>query len=129
MWLMAPVPSRLPMRKSLFSRPLVRNTVWMLIGQGLRLVIQALYFVEIAPLPGATNYGAFIGVVALVGVVFPFGSLGSGNLLIKNVARDKALFPTYWGRALAITAVTSSVLLAVVLLASRFVLPQTIPFA
>src|ERR1700733_1006715 len=127
MWLMAPVPSRLPMRKSLFSRPLVRNTVWMLIGQGLRLVIQALYFVEIARSLGATNYGAFIGVVALVGVVFPYGALGSGNLLIKNVSRDQSLFSIYWGRALATTAATSCFLLAAVLLASRFALPRTIP--
>jgi O-antigen/teichoic acid export membrane protein len=116
------------MLKSLFGRPLVRNTVWMLAGQGLRLVIQALYFVEIARSLGATNYGAFIGVVALVGIVFPFGSLGSGNLLIKNVARDKTFFPSYWGRALATTAATSSVLLFVVLLVSRFVLPPAIPF-
>lgn len=115
------------MLKSLFGRPLVRNTAWMLFGQGLRLVIQALYFVEIARSLGATNYGAFIGVVALVGIVFPFGSLGSGNLLIKNVARDESLFPAYWGRALATTVVTSSILLFVVLLASRVALPPTIP--
>lgn len=115
------------MLKSLFGRPLVRNTAWMLFGQGLRLIIQALYFIEIARSLGAANYGAFIGVVALVGIVFPFGSLGSGNLLIKNVARDESLFPEYWGRALATTVVTSSFLLFVVLFASRFALPGTIP--
>jgi O-antigen/teichoic acid export membrane protein len=116
------------MLKSFFDRPLVRNTAWMLVGQGLRLAIQALYFIEIARSLGATNYGAFIGVVALVGIVFPFGALGSGNLLIKNVARDPSLFAVYWGRALATTAVASSLLLCVVLIASRFVLPRAIPF-
>jgi O-antigen/teichoic acid export membrane protein len=80
------------MIKSILGRPLVRNTAWMLCGQGLRLVIQALYFIEIARSLGATNYGAFIGVVALVGIVYPYGALGSGNLLIKNVSRDQSLF-------------------------------------
>jgi O-antigen/teichoic acid export membrane protein len=107
---------------------LARNTVWMSLGQGLRLVIQALYFVLIARSLGAGNYGAFIGVVALVNIVYPFAPLGSGGLLIKNVARDAGLFRLSWGRALAITAVASSVLFTAVLLVSHFVLPDSIPF-
>ncbi|HTX16009.1 MAG TPA: oligosaccharide flippase family protein [Candidatus Baltobacteraceae bacterium] len=106
---------------------LARNTIWMIGGQGLRLVIQALYFIEIARSLGASNYGAFIGVVALVGIAYPFGALGSGNLLVKNVARDPSLFGAYWGRALAVTAGCSSVLLVLVLCASHFALPASIP--
>ncbi len=102
---------------------LVRNTMWMFLGQGLRLVIQALYFIEIARSLGAANYGAFIGVVALVGIAFPFGALGSGNLLVKNVARDRNHFPAYWGRALAVTATSSSVLYIVLLIVSHLALP------
>jgi O-antigen/teichoic acid export membrane protein len=104
-----------------------RNTVWMFFGQGLRLVIQAVYFIEIARSLGASNYGAFIGVVALVGIAYPFGALGGGNLLVKNVARDKTLFASYWGRALVITAACSSMLLVVVLCISHFVLPASVP--
>jgi O-antigen/teichoic acid export membrane protein len=106
---------------------LARNTIWMFCGQGLRLVIQAIYFIEIARSLGASSYGAFIGVVALVGIAYPFGALGSGNLLVKNVARDQSLFAAYWGRALAITAAASSVLLAAVLCLSHVVLPASIP--
>jgi O-antigen/teichoic acid export membrane protein len=112
----------------LFKSVLARNTVCMFVGQGIRLVIQALYFVEIARSLGATNYGAFVGVVALVGIVYPFGALGSGNLLIKNVARDKTLFAVYWGRALATTGAISSLLLMVVLATSHLVLPASIPW-
>src|SRR5579864_6077050 len=115
------------MLKTLFKTSLARNTAWMVVGQGLRLVIQALYFIEIARSLGVRNYGAFIGVVALVGIVYPFGSLGGGNLLIKNVARDKSLFPVYWARALTITVCFGVVLLAVVLFVSRLVLPSEIP--
>src|SRR5208283_3444620 len=72
------------MLKTFSNSPLARNTAWMMVGQGLRLVIQALYFIEIARSLGVRNYGAFVGVVALVAIVYPFGALGSGNLLVKT---------------------------------------------
>src|ERR1700728_805478 len=113
--------------KSFLKSGLARNTGWMLVGQGLKLIIQALYFTVIARSLGVSNYGAFIGAAALVGVVYPFGTLGSGFLLIKNVARDQTLFPYYWGRALITTAASSSLLFAIVFLLSHFMLPTDIP--
>jgi len=111
-----------------FSKsPLARNTIWMILGRGVGLVIQAAYFVEIARSLGATNYGAFVSVVALVGIVWPFASVGGNNLLIKNVARDKSSFPIYWGRAFTTTLAFGSLLILAVLLASRFLLPHQIP--
>lgn len=106
---------------------LARNAAWMFIGAGLRVVIQGLYFIAIARTLGANKYGAFIGVLALVGIAVPFGDLGTGNLLVKNVSRDKSRFATYWGRALVTTAASGSVLITTVLLLSHFVLPSTIP--
>jgi O-antigen/teichoic acid export membrane protein len=106
---------------------LARNTSWMLLGQGLRLLIQALYFTVIARSLGAQNYGAFVGVVGLVGILSPFATLGTGHLLIKNVARDRSQFKRHWGRALLTTLVSGSLLFGVVLLCSRFVLPPAIP--
>src|SRR4249919_3845544 len=115
------------MLQQLSKSKLARNTMWMTVGQGLRLVIQAFYFVEIAHSLGTRNYGAFISVVALVGIVFPFGSLGSGNLLVKNVARNKNQFASYWGRALAFTLCIGFLLLIGVCAIARLVLPPTIP--
>jgi O-antigen/teichoic acid export membrane protein len=106
---------------------LARNTAWMVLGRGLGLIIQAAYFIEIARSLGVSNYGAFVGVVALVGIVWPFASVGGSNLLIKNVARDKSLFAVYWGRALTTTAVFGSLLVVFVLLLSLLVLPSQIP--
>ena len=106
---------------------LARNASWMLLGHGLRLAVQALYFSVIARSLGVQNYGAFVGVVGLVGVLSPFGALGSGYLLIKNVARDGRQFKKYWGRALSTTFLSSSILFGVVILLSRFMLPSTIP--
>jgi O-antigen/teichoic acid export membrane protein len=111
----------------LLKSTLARNTGWMLLGQALKLVIQALYFTVIARSLGASKYGAFVGVVGLVGILYPFGTLGSGYLLIKNVARDPLQFSKNWGRALSTTFLSSSLLFVVVLLASRFLLPSTIP--
>jgi O-antigen/teichoic acid export membrane protein len=99
----------------------------MLLGQGLRLILQALYFTMIARSLGASKYGAFVGVVGLVSIFTPFGTLGSGYLLIKNVTRDRHQFNRSWGRALSTTFLSSSILFGVILLLSKFVLPLTIP--
>lgn len=120
--------SRLRILQSFRGSTLTRNTVWMLLGLGLRLVIQALYFTVIARSLGARNYGAFVGVVGLVGVVSPFGALGSGHLLIKNVARSFAQFKVNFGLALLTTLLSSSILFGLVALVSHFVLPVAVPF-
>ena len=113
--------------QSLRSSTLARNTGWMLLGMGLKLVIQAAYFTVIARSLGAAHYGAFVGVVGLVGILSPFGSLGTGNLLVKNVARDQRKFPTEFGLALLTTISASSIFFLLVVLVSRYLLPATIP--
>src|ERR1700757_4401389 len=105
---------------------LARNTGWMLLGLGLKLIIQALYFTVIARSLGPENYGAFVGVVGLVGILLPFGTFGSGYLLIKNVARNRNQFQKYLGAALLTTSLSSSVLFAVVVLASHLLFPVAI---
>lgn len=83
--------------------PLARNTLWMLLGFGFRLGLQFLYFVLLARILGPEQYGAFVGVAALIMVLSPFASWGSGNILIKHASRDPGLFKKYWGAALATT--------------------------
>ncbi|SRR5579883_1472881 len=108
-------------------RTLARNTAWMTVGQGTRVVLQAVYFFIIARTLGADGYGAFAGAVALVAIVAPFASLGAGNLLVMHVARAPERFHRYWGGALSITFASATVLAAAVLLVSRVLLPATIP--
>jgi O-antigen/teichoic acid export membrane protein len=115
------------MPKLKIASALARNTLWMSVGQGARLAIQAAYFTLIARSLGVKNYGAFVGVVALVGILYPFGAAGRGNLLVQNVARDKGLFPSMWGAALSTTGVFGSLLIGLVLLISHYVLPTSIP--
>jgi O-antigen/teichoic acid export membrane protein len=106
---------------------LARNTAWAMSGYGLRLFIQAVYFIIIARCLGPKEYGAFVAVTAFASVVSPFVGVGSGNLLIKNVARDHGLFPEYWGNGLLITLVSGLGLVAIVIALCFMVLPRSIP--
>jgi O-antigen/teichoic acid export membrane protein len=117
--------------KAYFARALStrlgQNTMWALGGYGLRLFIQAAYFIIIARYLGAGSYGAFIAVTALISAISPFVGVGSGNLLVKNVARDNSLFQAYWGNGLLMIVCSGLLLLAIVVTLSRFLLPREIP--
>ncbi len=109
------------------SSQLAQNTLWMVIGNGVRIAFQAGYFILIARSLGAGGYGAFIGASALVAILTPFSGLGSGNLLVKNVARSVDSFGRSWGNALFLILLTGTCLLILILSVSRFVLPDSIP--
>jgi O-antigen/teichoic acid export membrane protein len=110
-----------------FRSTLARNTLWMSFGQGLRLIIQAAFFAVIARSLGAANYGAFVGVAAFVGIAYPFGSLGSANIMVRDVARDSSSFATSYGAALFRTLLFGSSLVALIIALSHFALPHDIP--
>jgi O-antigen/teichoic acid export membrane protein len=109
------------------ASPLARNALWSLGGSGMRLLIQAIYFIIIARCLGPGQYGAFIAATALAAVMSPFVGLGCGGLLIKNVARDRRLFSEYWGNGLMMTFVSGSVLTFLAMATCRLVLPRSIP--
>jgi O-antigen/teichoic acid export membrane protein len=106
---------------------LARNTIWMSIGQGARLIVQALYFTVIARSLGVANYGAFVGVVALVAILYPFGAAGRGNLLVKKVASDKSTFPKMWGAAIGVSMISGLLLISILMVVYHFALPASIP--
>jgi len=106
---------------------LTRNTLWMLVGQAARTVIQGIYFVLVAHALHPAGYGAFVAALSMVMIVAPFASLGAGPVLVKNVARDPTTLPVYWGNALVIVAVSGIALLVVILGAAQVLLPSTIP--
>src|SRR2546422_444455 len=111
------------LRKSL----LVRNALWLLLGSGLRASIQGIYFILIARALGPDGYGAFAGVVALVALASPFSGLGMGNILIKNVARDRETFGESWGTGVVAVALSGTLLLLLIVIASALILPSAIP--
>lgn len=111
----------------LLQRRIVRDTLWLLIGKGMRLVLQAAYFIIIARTLGVANYGAFVGTTALVAIVSPFVGLGIDTLLLKNVVKDRNLFRAYWGNALWMVMVTGIGLMLVLTLVRPIVLPSLSP--
>ena len=110
------------------TRPtLARSSLWIGVGQVVRVGVQAVYFVLIARSLGAREFGAYVGVLALVAIAAPFASLGTGNLLVKHVSRAPDTFPRHWGRALAVTLLTGTGLLAIVSVGARLWLPSDVP--
>jgi O-antigen/teichoic acid export membrane protein len=113
-------------RKNHEKREWISHTLWMLGSHGLKLVLQAIYFIVVARKLGAAEYGTFIAATAIAEVVSPFSTLGMGNILVKHVARDRHHFSLYWGNALLTTLVSGSALtLGLVTLAPCF-LPKAV---
>ncbi len=111
----------------LLEHRIVRDTLWLLVGKGMRLVLQAAYFVIIARTLGVANYGAFVGTTALVAIVSPFVGVGIETLLLKNVAKDRHLFREYWGNALWMVLVSGVVLMGGLALVRPIILPSISP--
>lgn len=105
---------------------LARNTVWMFLGQGLRLLIQAGYFIIIAHRLGAEQYGAFMAVTALVAILSPFIGVGTDKLLIKHVARNREVLDEYFGNGFLMNVVTGCLGVVLVFAISSLLLPSTI---
>lgn len=99
-----------------------RASVWMISGQSAALAAQAVYFVLIGRALGSREYGAFVGVVALIAALAQFSSLGMEMILVRNVSRDPDSFSRTWGQALALSSLGFLVLLAVAQTFAHFAL-------
>jgi O-antigen/teichoic acid export membrane protein len=99
-----------------------RSSLWMIGGQFTSMAAQAVYFVLIGRALGSREYGAFVGVAALIGALSQFSSLGMEMILVRNVSRDRASFAQTWGHALALTLAGFLLLLAAALLFAHFAL-------
>jgi O-antigen/teichoic acid export membrane protein len=102
------------------------HTLWMMGSHGLKLVLQAVYFIVVARKLGAAEYGTFIAASAVAEVVSPFSTLGIGNLMVKNVARDRNLFSLYWGNALVTNLIAGTGLILGLMVVAPLFLPSSI---
>ncbi|MDJ0795356.1 MAG: oligosaccharide flippase family protein [Calothrix sp. MO_167.B12] len=112
---------------SLFQHKLFRATLWMMSGRAIGIFMQAAYFILIARSLGKENLGIFMGVSAFAVVVHPFATLGSGDILIKNVSRNKDLFNEYWGNAIVTTLLSGNALILFAFFVAKVILPTSIP--
>ncbi|MDQ3951670.1 MAG: oligosaccharide flippase family protein [Actinomycetota bacterium] len=103
---------------------LIKNTALVLAGQATRSAIQLVYFVVIARALGPGDYGAFVATTALVGLAAPFATMGAGEILVMQTARNPSAFGNYWGRALLVAPASGASLTVVLVVASRLILPD-----
>lgn len=112
--------------KNLSSSSLARNTGWMVAGQGTSVLLQAVYFVMLARLLGAVQYGIFVGAFAFTSIAAQYSSLGSGIVLIRYVSKDRKSFAVYWGNILVVTGGMSVIVIAALwFLAPRLLNPYS----
>jgi O-antigen/teichoic acid export membrane protein len=102
------------------SNPMARNAGWMVAGQGIGFVLQAVYFILIARLLGAYEYGIYAGAFALTGILGQYSTMGSGTLFLRYVTADPKAAPVYWGNILASTTLVSlAIMLALSVLSNH----------
>jgi O-antigen/teichoic acid export membrane protein len=101
---------------------LAANTAWMCARSVARLILVSAYFVAVARGLGAAGYGEFMTVAALAAMLAPFGGLGSGNLLVRDVSREPAALPERWSTALVTTALSGLLLTAVLVVVASYAL-------
>jgi len=106
--------------KRLRQSTLAGNAAWIFAGQGFSFVIQALYFVFLARLLNATQYGVLAGAVALVTVVSQYSTMGSGLTLLRYVSQDPKRFPEYWGNVLMSTILYGSLIVLILHFSGRW---------
>jgi O-antigen/teichoic acid export membrane protein len=102
-----------------------QSSLWMISGQGVAMIAQAIYFVLIGRALGSREYGAFVGVAALIASLSQFSTLGMEMILVRNVSRNRASFARTWGHALLLSSAGFLLLLAAAMLFAHVALrPQ-----
>jgi O-antigen/teichoic acid export membrane protein len=85
------------------SSSLAHNANWIFLGQGLSYAFQAIYFILLGRLLGSTEYGIYIGSVALTTILRQYSSLGLDWVFLQHVSSDPSQFSRYWGNVLMAT--------------------------
>jgi O-antigen/teichoic acid export membrane protein len=95
---------------------LARNTGFMLIGRGVSVLFQSLYFVLLAKLLGSMEYGLYAGAFALVSILSQYSTFGSTIVFLRYVSRDTREFSIYWGNTVITTVLLGGVFIGAVCL-------------
>ncbi len=108
--------------KNLRTSRLGKNATWMLLGQGISVVMQACYFAVLARLLGATDYGIFVGAFAFTNLAAQYSTLGSGTIFLRYVSGNRPAFAVYWGNIVLLTVILGGLMTAVLTVLGHFIL-------
>lgn len=92
------------------SPALWRNVLWLISGNGLRLILSGTYFVLLTRLLGPEGFGLFSGILACTNLMAPFAYMGQFQLLSQQLSRWPERTSRMWGHAGIMTLVLGSVL-------------------
>ena len=99
-----------------------KNATWMMVGQGVSVVMQAVYFAILARLLGPLEYGVFVGAFAFTNLAAQYSTLGSGTMFLRYVSGNRPAFATYWGNVLVLTVFVGGLMVAALTLIGHYVL-------
>lgn len=119
----SPAASRLGRLLGWKPGALARNTALATFWQVVRLALQMAYLVLVARILGAEGYGYFAGIVAIAASLSPLAGAGFNLILVKQVSRDPAAFPIYWGRILVAILVSAPLLVGAMGVVAAVLLP------
>lgn len=88
---------------------LARNAAWIFLGQGMSVVCQAVYFIVLAWMLGALQYGIYAGAFSLVMLLVQYRTLGSSQVFLRYVCPEHNRYARYWGYTLLTILLVGSV--------------------
>ncbi len=100
-----------------------QRSLWTLVGLGGRAVLSMASVIAIIRALGDEGYGLVVGVLAFVTLLSPLATIGGGEVLVQDVARDRSQFGRSWGAVLRLNATFGVALLGLTVLAGLVVLP------
>ena len=83
------------------------------------MVLQAVQFLLLARTLGASEYGSFAAINALITMAIPLAGLGYGNVMLMTVARDRSAASVQLGNSLAVTVALGVILIGLILVAVK----------
>jgi O-antigen/teichoic acid export membrane protein len=95
-----------------------------LLGVFGRTVIQAGYFVVIARMLGASQFGVFAALVAIASILSPFVSLGTIQLVVRDVAQSVEKMGRQLEMAIAVTVMSGLALTVALTCLSPIIAPR-----
>lgn len=96
----------------------------MMLGMGLRSLLQVGVFIIVTRALGVAGYGAYNAVLAIASVLGGFCGCGTQALIVRDVSRNPAHFSIAWGLALTAISVSIPILFAIYIALAYLVLPD-----
>lgn len=101
---------------SLKGNQLVQNSAWIFLGQGISIACQAGYFIVLARLMGAYEYGVYAGALAFVMLLSQYSTLGSSRVFMRYVCPDHSKFACYCGYMIMTTIFIGSAIAILIII-------------